>query len=264
MVRIWDVESGSLFAVIRGHTGIVEHVEFSPDGSRLLTASHDGTARLWDIDGVLTTTLRHRYPPVFAVFSPDGTRAVTGGGDAVAHVWDVASGREIATIKTGGGPLQHAAFSPDGRLVATASSDGRILLWDAESGRETARLEGHRSSVVDVQFSPSGDLLASASADGTARLWDASTGAELAVLKANGILRKALFSPDGQLVLTALNDGTARLWKTDGSEVQGLLPGMKIGSPRRPSAPMDGWSPPARSMALRGFGRSRTAACSPR
>ena len=114
--------------MIRGHTGLVEHVEFSPDGSRLLTASHDGTARLWDIDGVLTTTLRHQYPPTFAAFSRDGTRVVTLGADDIAHVWDAASGREIATLEDqGGGPLQHAAFSPDGRNVVTASQSGRII-----------------------------------------------------------------------------------------------------------------------------------------
>jgi WD40 repeat protein len=224
VVHVWDVETGSPFGALRGHSGLVEHVEFSPDGSRLLTASHDGTARLWDIDGVLATTLRHRRPPTFASFSPDGVRIVTGGNDSVAHVWDVASGREIARLEArqGSGPLQHATFSPDGRRIAAASRDGRILQWDVESGREATRLEGHEYSVVHVQFGPKGDTLLSASADGTARLWDASTGAERARLKANGILRKALFSPDGGLILTALNDNSARLWKTDGTEFRVL------------------------------------------
>ena len=120
-VHIWDVKSGSQFAVIRGHKGLVEHVAFSPTGNLLLTASHDGTARLWDIDGVLTTTLRHQRPPTFAAFSPDGTRVVTGGQNRVGHIWDVASGREIARLESQGGPLQDAAFSPDGRHIATAS-----------------------------------------------------------------------------------------------------------------------------------------------
>ncbi len=101
----------------------------------LLTASHDGTARLWDVDGVLTTTLSHQYPPTFAAFSPDGTRLVTGGQNRVGHVWDVVSGREIARLESNGGPLQDAAFSPDGRHIATASQSGRVVIWDAGSGR---------------------------------------------------------------------------------------------------------------------------------
>ena len=43
VVRVWDIENGSLQAVLRGHSGLVEHITFSPDGTRLLTASHDGT-----------------------------------------------------------------------------------------------------------------------------------------------------------------------------------------------------------------------------
>src|SRR5205823_678052 len=114
IVHIWNVKSGSQFAIIRGHNGLIEHVAFSPSGDLLLTASHDGTARLWDVDGVMTTTLRHQYPPTFAAFSPDGTRVVTGGQNRVGHVWDVARGREIAKLETNSGLLQDGAFSPDG------------------------------------------------------------------------------------------------------------------------------------------------------
>ena len=82
-IRIWDVDRASLLTTIRGHAGLVEHLEFSPvDNNILLTASHDGTARLWDVDGVLTTALPHEYPPTFAVFSPDNVHLLTGGGDS--------------------------------------------------------------------------------------------------------------------------------------------------------------------------------------
>jgi WD40 repeat protein/class 3 adenylate cyclase len=221
-VRIWNVGDGSEFAIVHGHGDLVEHLAFSPDGNRLLTASHDGTGRLWDIDGVLTTALFHKSPPIFSVFSPDGMRIVTGGGDGVAHVWDAGSGRETATLATGGAPLQDAAFSPDGHVIATASADGSILLWDAQSGIKTAQLAGLGVGVVDIQFSSNGKLLASVTAEGTTKLLDASSGVEVAPLKSNGILRNAVFSPDGALVLTALNDSTARLWKPNGTEINTL------------------------------------------
>ena len=223
IVRIWDVETGTEFAAIAGHTGLVEHVAFNPDGSGLLTASHDGTARLWDVDGVLTTTLSQRYPPSFAEFSPDGRRVVIG--DAVPRIWDVASGREA--MRLGSITVADATFSPDGRIVATASPYGRIVLWDAETGRKIRELAYHGAPVVQIQFSPRGDLLASASADGTAQLWNATTGAEMAVLTTEGNLRKVLFSPDGSLVMTALTDNTARLWKTDGGEFKVLSGHLK-------------------------------------
>jgi WD40 repeat protein/class 3 adenylate cyclase len=221
VVHIWDVDSGTEMAVIRGHGGLIEHVAFSPDGTRLLTASHDGTARLWDVDGALTTTLPHQHSPTFAAFSPDGMHVVTGGADNVGHVWDVTSGREIVAVKSDGGTLRDATFSPDGRQVATAGQDGRIVLWDTASGREIARLELGDAALVHLQFTPD-SRLAAATADGALRVWDKSTGVRTTVLKAEGVLRKALFSPDGQLVLTASNDNVAQLWRIDGVKLSAL------------------------------------------
>ena len=179
MIRIWDVDRGSLLTVIRGHTGLVEHVECSPvDNKILLTASHDGTARLWDIDGPLATELLHDNPPTFAVFSPDNVHLLTGGGDAAAHLWDIAAGREVARLDTHEA-VQRAAFSPDGHRVATASKFGNVVFWDVASGREVAHF---KSSVGlrQIQFSSDGDLLELGTIDGTAELWDAASGAKLA------------------------------------------------------------------------------------
>ena len=222
-VHIWDVKSGSQFAVIRSHKGLVEHVAFSPIGHLLLTASHDGTARLWDIDGVLTTTLRHQRPPTFAAFSPDGTRVVTGGQNRVGHIWDVASGREIARLES-----KAARFTMRPSALTGVTSQLRLRAGALSYGMPEAggRSFGSRAMIPLPSKSSStrrATSWLSTSVDGTARLWNASTGDQISVLNANGYLRKALFSPDGQLVLTALNDNTARIWKTDGNEFTTLV-----------------------------------------
>lgn len=221
-VRIWDVERTSLLTTIIGHDALVEHVEFSPvNNSILLTASHDRTARLWDIDGVLTTALSDEYPPTFVVFSPDNVHLLTGGGDSAAHLWEVVSGRQIAELETH--EIVHGAtFSPDGSRVATASLGGRVVVWDVARRREIAQLKS-RDGLLQVQFSPKGDLLATGSAHGTAQLWDAASGAELATIKTSGKLPQAIFGRDGDLVLTATDDNAAHLLKTDGTELKVLI-----------------------------------------
>ena len=221
VVRIWDVDHTSLVTTIRGHTGLVEHVEFSPtDNNILLTASHDGTTRLWDVDGALTTDLVHDDLPSFAALSPDNVHVLTGGGDAAAHLWDISAGREIARLDTQEA-VNHATFSPDGRRVATASKFGNVIIWDVASRRETVRFKSG-VGLREIQFSPKGDLLDLGTIDGNAELRDAASGTRLTVFKTSSALAHAVFSPDGQVILTATSDNVAHLLKLDGTELKSL------------------------------------------
>jgi WD40 repeat protein/class 3 adenylate cyclase len=230
--RIWNVETGALEAVLRGHSGSIEHVEFSPEGGRLVTASHDSTARLWDIDGVLRAKLRHDRPPIFAAFSPDGMRIVTLAGGYVATIWDASSGRELGQFEDqSGGPLRYAAFSPDGRTMATASQNGRVVLWDVASGHEHERFTASGSSVVRLQFSPDGAVLLVTSANNKALLLDVAGGKQLMELKQDSAVREALFSADGQHILTTSMDGAAVFWRSDGTKVRSISePQGRIGA----------------------------------
>ena len=78
-----------------------------------------------------------------AAFSGDGKRVVTASADKTARIWDAESGKEIAVLKGHGGIVLSAAFSGDGKRVVTASEDKTARIWDAESGKEIAVLKGH-------------------------------------------------------------------------------------------------------------------------
>ncbi|MBA4063430.1 MAG: hypothetical protein C0501_06900, partial [Isosphaera sp.] len=168
-----------------------------------------------------------------AAFSPDGTKVATATDDRAGRVrvWDLATGREVLALGEHAVPLYSAVFSPgwvhavswsaDGSRLLTASMDGTARVWDAATGRELMAFRGHVRRLRSAAFSPDGSRVATASEDGTARVWDAERGAELLTLKGHGgWVRTAAFSPDGGRLLTASADGTARVWETAPTDPQ--------------------------------------------
>jgi WD40 repeat protein/serine/threonine protein kinase len=228
VVRIWDATLGEHLLDIRGHTGSVFQVAFSPDGRRLATVCWDDKeVKLWDVQtGREVLTFRgHRRPLWCVAFSPDGGLIASGSGDfghrvgGEVKVWEGRTGRELYTL---GGHIDgviSVTFSPDGRRLATGGLDGIVKLWDVPTGQEALALRGHLNTVGSLTFSPDGRRLITASDDGTVRVWDArpwhegEPGQELLTLHGhesgvNGVA----FSPRGRWLATAGADGTVTLW----------------------------------------------------
>jgi WD40 repeat protein len=202
--------------VLSGHTGSVTSAMFSHDGGRILTASHDHTARLWDSDGKPLATLQgHTNWVTSAVFSPDGGRILTASRDNTARLWD-RDGKPLATLQGHTNWVNSAVFSPDGVRILTASNDNTARLWDRD-GKPLATLRGHTSWINSAVFSPDGGRILTASQDNTARLWDGG-GKPLATLEGHTLpVSSAVFSRDGGRILTASEENTARLWDRDGT-----------------------------------------------
>ena len=110
--------------------GLVGSASFSPDGARIVTASYDGTARVWDAaTGKEVAVLRHGDWVGSASFSPDGAVIVTASKDRTARLWEAAAGKEIAVLRHEEA-VESAAFSPDRALIVIASDDKTARVWD--------------------------------------------------------------------------------------------------------------------------------------
>jgi len=196
---------------------------FSPDGTRILTAPGDATARIWDAEtGRTIATLKgHAKTITFAAFSPDGKSVVTASQDGTARIWDAASGTPLTPAMKHDDGLTYAAFSPDGGRIVAAGEDNTARVWDAKSGERIVALQGHDDVVTSAVFSPEGARIVTASADRTARIWNAKDGSLIGEpLKHDDGVNSAVFSRDGKFVVTASADKTARIWDAaDGREI---------------------------------------------
>jgi Tol biopolymer transport system component len=213
---------------LAGHTALVDTAVFSAHGSRVVTASWDNTARVWDaVTGATVATLSgHSGWVTSAAFSPDGSKIVTASWDKTARVWDAKTGANVATLSGHTDRVNSASFSPDGLRVVTASDDDTARVWDVKSGGLLVTLSGDTDSVNSAVFSPDGSRLVTASFDGTARVWDADTGSQLATLSGHkALVWGARFSPDGSRIVTASDDKTAQVWDAKSGSVVATLTG---------------------------------------
>jgi WD40 repeat protein/basic membrane lipoprotein Med (substrate-binding protein (PBP1-ABC) superfamily) len=240
-VKIWDSITGHELFTLNGHTGPIYGVAFSPDcvsapdavaeqcGTRLATASWDGTAKLWNasFDRELLTL----YTPnaTAGAFSPDGLHTATGFGDGSVKLWDLSTalqgasdgdnavaptGSELHNLLRHTGAITSIAFSSDGQRLATTGEDHTARVWDVATGNELLNLQGQSGGESTVALSRDGTRLAIASDDYTVKVWDIreSTGKELLTLFFRTRISSVAFNPEGTRLATALTNGVAKVW----------------------------------------------------
>ena len=177
----WHLPDG---AKARIGKGTINHISFSPDGTRLAVATSIG---VWIYDAqtgkeisLIKVNFRSPLTVNRVAFSPDGKTLATGNGVLGGNLdlWDVETGEKIITLKKNIGRIYALEFSPDGKMLSCGSLYRGVeyYMWEVDSGREVARFTGEQESYSYGAFvmSPGARLIASAG-KGKIFLWDIAT-----------------------------------------------------------------------------------------
>lgn len=202
-------------------------------------------------------------------FSPDGSRIVSASTDNTINLWNVSSGQVVLSLSGQTGFVTCIAFSPDGTQIASGSSDATIKLWNASAGHELFALTvdnkskekkgteyeimkmfGNADHLTCIAFSVDGRRLVSATTNGTINIWDTLSGINLLTIPKDTIekadpltdlkefqnlsgitkfISDLEFSPDGNRFVSSSGNGTIILWNADTGENLLTLPNDKTG-----------------------------------
>jgi len=222
VTRIWETYSTRLVASLRGHSMEVRSAVWSPRGDSILTASWDGTARVWAKGfGSLKATIRWPDMMEQMFLSPDCTTIVSVGFRSGGKIWDVKTER-LRTEISGG--LQ-GSFNADGSyFVGSGTGNAAARIWDAKTWKVRADLVGHTGYITGTKFCADGARVATCSADGTAAMWDANSGVCLRIMRGSNDVFSCLGASDnGKYIAAATGAGKALVWDAESGELKRVL-----------------------------------------
>ncbi len=220
-IRVFNFRTVQFQQTLSGHTNGIYRMIFSSDGSTLVSASWDGTIRLWDTStGSNRLTIEGHFNFRSVTLSPNGKTIATTSDDGI-FLWNASNGKftKAFDVEIQSGII---AYSPDGNTLAIErwNEGPQIQLLNARTGRVKKNLRYQGESALFIAYSPDGKMLASGSWDGTVLLWNAGTGKlQKTITGPTGEITSLVFSPDSKVLASGSWDGTTRLWNAGTGEL---------------------------------------------
>jgi len=241
---------------LRGHTGAVNSVAWSPDRRYIASGSDDHTVRIWDVvEAKPVSVLRgHRLTVNSVEWGPDGRHLASASDDETVKIWDWAAEEVVRTLSGHKQAVHSVTWSPDGKRLASGGEDSTVRIWDAATGEEALCLysESSQKPVLSLAWSPNAQWVAAGHADpgnhGTVTLWNLPTSEhrQLRDYEGHGSVNSVAWSPDSQLVASATDHLRVKVWDGATGNKMSVLRGHKS------KVISVAWSPDSQSMASAG------------
>jgi WD40 repeat protein len=162
-VQAWRTETGQPLIEPLPHENRLYTLGFSPDSQRIVVATANNVARVWDIaQRKLLFELPHKALVYSASFSPDGSSILTSSVDDTARLWDAANGNVLSEPMLHDDRVIHAEFSPNGQIILTAGWDSAVRLWKVPQNLATVQSFPHPRWVRSAQFDRTGSNILTA------------------------------------------------------------------------------------------------------
>jgi len=191
---------GKVIRDFRGHLGSVRCVCWQPNGSKIASASVDGTIKVWDAahDDPSTIQLSQPDQVTALAWSPDGTKLATGSRRMTPWIWDLDGVARPNALPGGYTPWTWAvAWDPDGTHFASTGADG-IDVWEPARLARTWHFGPPAEEYRAVAWSANGRQIAAASSKGKLNILEAETGKLLKTIAVpSGFCCSVAWSPDG-------------------------------------------------------------------
>ena len=224
--RLLDTATCATIVELPVHTANISWVAFTPDGTKVITASGDTRIHVADAQtGEVLADWEWNPKAVAIAMSPDGGLLAAAALKGGVTVWNLETQSRVADVTPSGCDVCCIAFGPQRGRLALGGRGGMVRIWDTEGNAEVAALRGHTGRIRDMAFAADGKRIVTASTDGSARLWDSTrTMATTIECEESKRIIAVAYSPDGSLLATGSIDGSSNLWDATSLESIAAFP----------------------------------------
>nr|XP_041571116.1 jouberin isoform X2 [Taeniopygia guttata] len=255
-IALYEIPSGQYLREFYGHLNIVYDLCWSKDNQCLLTASSDGTVRMWKIEMKAASAVRVFPHPSFvytAKYHPVAdSLVVTGCYDSVIRIWDAnvkeIHGQLLQELDGHKSFINTLCFDAEGHHMFSGDSSGLIIVWDTPVKGSSPHLFQHwkvnkeikendikGTPVNHLEVHPNGRRLLIHAKDSTLRIMDLRILATKKYVGATNYREKihSTLTPCGTFLFSGSEDGKAYVWNPETGDQVATYSDLSFTSPLR-------------------------------